>query len=175
MQSVETPENSSSLVLAESVAEDAAIERPNPAASATNRSDAFLHASMLVVALLVVVLSVVLRVPGEEKVCLPGVDVPLPGLCASREYLGLDCPGCGMTRCFISLAHGQLARAWHFNPAGFLLFPIILGQIPYRAYQIYRVRRGRPTFRSSKLTWLLWLFVAAMLLQWIVKMGGQLL
>lgn len=41
----------------------------------------------------------------------------LPGvvLCPFRALTGLPCPGCGMTRAFCSLGHGDLQSAFGFN------------------------------------------------------------
>lgn len=57
--------------------------------------------------------------------------VPLGGfgipLCAMRETFGLPCPGCGLTRAFIHLAHGDPAGAAVMNPFGLVLFPMAAG------------------------------------------------
>jgi hypothetical protein len=45
-----------------------------------------------------------------------------PALCLSKRLLGLECPGCGMTRALSALLHGQVAAALAFNrgaPAAF--------------------------------------------------------
>ena len=41
----------------------------------------------------------------------------LPGvvLCPFRALTGLPCPGCGMTRAFCSIGHGELAGAFGYN------------------------------------------------------------
>src|SRR5438477_406599 len=92
------------------------------------------HLGWLLLALVVLTIALVCRVP-EAAVTLPGVATPLPEVCLSRRLFGLDCPGCGLTRCFVSLAHGEVSRAWRFNPAGLLWFAALLWQIPYRAGQ----------------------------------------
>src|SRR5262245_22769054 len=79
------------------------------------------HLAWLLVAVVVLSIAAVCRVP-EAAVTLPGMATPLPEICLSRRLLGLDCPGCGLTRCFVALAHGEMARAWRFNPAGLLWF-----------------------------------------------------
>lgn len=61
-----------------------------------------------------------------------------------RRMTGLDCPGCGLTRSFVSLAHGQWAAAWSYHPAGPLLFAVVAFQLPWRAAQLWRIRRGLP-------------------------------
>jgi hypothetical protein len=66
------------------------------------------------------------------------------------------------------LADGDVTRAWHFNPAGVLLFAVAATQLPYRAAQIWRLRRGSPEFRVR---WLaqatFWLCLGALLGQWL--------
>jgi hypothetical protein len=36
--------------------------------------------------------------------------------CPFKEKLNLPCPGCGMTRAFNSLSHGELIAAINYNP-----------------------------------------------------------
>src|SRR5688500_11578668 len=80
------------------------------------------HLTILGLALMVLALAAAMQVQGERQVLLPLVGIPLPELCYWRRLFGVDCPGCGLTRCFISLAHLDAAQAWHFNPAGIALF-----------------------------------------------------
>lgn len=48
--------------------------------------------------------------------------VPLQGLpflrCALREHTGWPCPGCGLTRVAVRVAHGDFAGAFDVNPLG---------------------------------------------------------
>ena len=43
-------------------------------------------------------------------------------VCLARGLSGLPCPGCGMTRAFCSISHGELQDAWSFNPFSFLVY-----------------------------------------------------
>jgi len=129
------------------------------------------HWVFLCLSLLVLLLSIILRVPGEEQVYLPFLrEVSLPGLCFSREWLGVPCPGCGLTRSFICLGHGQLARAWHFNPAGVLMFGLVVCQVPYRSAQILRHYRGKPSLEIRNSLWIVYLIVGVLITQWVVKL-----
>lgn len=49
-------------------------------------------------------------------------DEPTIILCPFRALTGLLCPGCGMTRAFCALGHGELGRAIHFNALSPLLY-----------------------------------------------------
>lgn len=133
--------------------------------------DAMFHWVLMGVAIGVLVLSCVLRVEGHDKVVLPGINQPIPGVCTYKRWFGVSCPGCGLTRCFISMAHANLAAAWEFNPAGVLFYAIVLGQVPYRALQVYRIRRG---LCEVQLGWishvLFWSFFSALAVQWILRM-----
>jgi hypothetical protein len=129
------------------------------------------HAIYLVLSLVVLALAATMSVRGETQVVPPLLSQPLPELCHSRRFFGIDCPGCGMTRCFISLAHGDLAAAWHYNPGGILLFGMLLIQLPYRTAQLWRLARGRAEWAPRRLT--MWFSVAlatALIGQWLWKM-----
>ena len=103
--------------------------------------------------------SAVLR---DSALCLfLAVDVRhrLPGMRADSLVCG-------------ALAHGHVFEAWHFNPAGLLLFAVVLYQIPFRAMQLWRLRTGRNEFRHSPWTVAVasWLLVAALVGQWVWRL-----
>jgi hypothetical protein len=130
-----------------------------------------MHAIFLIGAVAMLLAALLLSHNGQSRVDLPWLNVPLPALCNMKRLTGLECPGCGLTRCFISLAHGDVAAAWQLNPAGLLVFALVAAQIPYRAAQIWRLRRGLPEFTHRRLSSVLTaLLVAALLIQWAWKM-----
>ena len=53
-------------------------------------------------------------------------DEPTFVLCPFRSITGLLCPGCGMTRAFCALGHGEIGRAIHFNALSPLLYLSLL-------------------------------------------------
>jgi hypothetical protein len=134
------------------------------------RRDATLHWIFLLMAAAVLLLSFLLRAPGGERVDVPWLGQALPGVCTFKRFTGAGCPGCGLTRSFISIAHGDLRAAWHYNPAGIPAFAAAVFQIPFRIAQIARIRRGRPAWRLRWLDWCLWLIVFALLAQWVGRM-----
>lgn len=57
---------------------------------------------------------------------LAGILLDQP-LCPWRRFLGIRCPGCGMTRAFLALARGDWAAALHFHPLSPLAALVLLG------------------------------------------------
>ncbi len=80
-------------------------------------------------------------VPAGDQVVMPG-GTPLGGLCLVHAVFGARCPLCGMTRSYVALAHGQLAAAVRFHPAGPLLFAAMV--VFVGAVLIVMIRRTRP-------------------------------
>jgi len=71
-------------------------------------------------------------------------------LCPFHRLTGLPCAGCGMTRAFCAISHGDFAAAWGFNPFGFVfyaafvlmaLLPVLERRHPSLGARIWR-RRG---------------------------------
>ena len=123
----------------------------------------------LVGSLVVLTTAVVLRVDGAGGVVVPVLNLPVPTICTFQRLFHLDCPGCGMTRSFINLADGDLRGAWHHNPIAFLLFPVVVVQIPYRVLQLWRYSRGLPLYDASNFVWICWLLVPVLAAHWIFK------
>ena len=94
------------------------------------------------------------------SVCLPlpggnGSIAHLPSLCPFYTLTGLPCPGCGLTRSFVCLGHGQWTQSLHWNPLG-LLIAFILAALWLRN-AIYWLRGtllwSLPQRATSLLTW----------------------
>jgi hypothetical protein len=126
---------------------------------------------LLIGAALVILLAALLEVREGEKIGVPGIESPLPGVCTFRRITGQPCPGCGLTRSFVSIAHGDVSGAWFFNAAGPLVFLLVAGQIPYRAWRLWQIRRGIERWPGVQvLNHLLWVMVALLMGQWIFRM-----
>lgn len=61
--------------------------------------------------------SALLPLPGRS-----GQIGHLPSLCPFYTLTGLPCPGCGLTRAFVCLGHGQWRESLHWHPLGWLIF-----------------------------------------------------
>ena len=96
------------------------------------------HRIMLVAACCVVLLSLVLRVCADQRVefvLLPGL--PMPEMCWSRSLFGCRCPGCGLTRSVVYLAHGDWRASLAMHRLGIIMALSILAQFPYCTAGIY--------------------------------------
>ena len=129
------------------------------------------HGMILLFSAAVLSVAAMLSVRGQRQVILPWLQQPLPEICLFRNTLGIDCPGCGLTRAFISLSHGEFSRAFRFNPASIPLFLLVVLQIPYRALRMWRRRPAQRVWNPSSFTWVLWGTAVILLLQWIVKLA----
>ncbi len=96
---------------------------------------------MIIVCAAIVVASIVLT-PSDSVVTLFGWE--LPGLCVFKNLTGMDCPGCGLTRSFTFMGHGDLRRAFDLHWLGPFLYALVAAQIPYRAWRIWMNRPGGP-------------------------------
>lgn len=82
-----------------------------------------------------------LLAPGSERVALAGFEIP--ELCGVKRLTGYPCPGCGLTRSWVYLAHGDWRTALSMNVLGPVLFLAAAVQIPLRSYRIWREARRR--------------------------------
>lgn len=82
--------------------------------------DAILYLIGLIVAL--TILSVIVLVNLISHIA----KFNLPDGCMFRSIFGIYCPGCGGTRAFISLIHGDFISAIYYHPFVVYAFPIIL-------------------------------------------------
>jgi hypothetical protein len=109
------------------------------------------HREMLVISCLVIAASFVLRVQSGEQVGLCGAaHLVLPPLCLAREWFGVCCPGCGLTRSFIHLAHADWRASWESHRLGWLLAGLVVLQIPYRIHGLCRPQRALLPARVRK-------------------------
>ena len=125
---------------------------------------------MLWLSLAVVAASLLLQTRDGSAVgpaFLSGVN--LPTLCGSRALLGVDCPGCGLTRSFLALASGNFAQSLTYHRLGWLVALVVALQFPYRFYCLRELRHTIPTR-----TWPVWFgyaLLAALVINWLLKVA----
>jgi hypothetical protein len=136
-----------------------------------NRADPSLHWILLGIAVAVLAVAVLLQIDAAGQVVEPLFGCPLPESCMFRRATGVPCPGCGLTRSFICLMRGDVPRAWTFNPAGLLLFPVVAVQVPYRLLQLRRIRRNQEEYHPTTLGVIVCCALCAALIgQWVVRL-----
>ena len=125
------------------------------------------HFEMLIISLIVLVLSWFLEVGEAGRVFLSGFpNWPVPQTCFSRDFLGVDCPGCGLTRSYIYLIHGDWNTAWSMHRLGWLLFIATLVQGPYR---VIALQRGESELIEPQISrWIGSGIIALLIINWLI-------
>lgn len=125
------------------------------------------HWQILLVAVGITIAAAMLEVLPAERVAVRGLSgYPLPHLCMSRLLYGVTCPGCGLTRSFIHLAHGEWHAAWRVHRCGWLLAALVAAQVPYRALILTRVVRPLSTRVAQGLAFAV---LSALVLNWALS------
>ena len=65
-------------------------------------------------------------------------------MCAVKLFLGIPCPGCGLTRATLALLRGDLASALAIQPAALIVLPLLAGSLGWVAVQYIVTGRSTP-------------------------------
>jgi hypothetical protein len=129
--------------------------------------------SLLWIAITVLTLSCTLRIRADQRVELSGfAGLVAPELCGSSMWLGIDCPGCGLTRGFVRLAAGDWTGAVAWNRVTPLLALAVVAQLPYRGAMLLG---WPPARRFAESAWphaFGWLLIVALIGNWLLKLMG---
>src|SRR5262245_31497603 len=128
---------------------------------------------VLAVACAVWALAFLLVVLPDGRVALRGFHrFPLPQTCVSRTWLGVRCPGCGLTRSIIRLAEGDWRASWGDHRLGGLMAAVLVLQVPYRWLALRRPERHLIAPRWQALCG--YVLIALLLGNWLVDLvAGQ--
>jgi hypothetical protein len=98
-------------------------------------------------------------------------DLPGVVLCPLRALTGYPCPGCGMTRAFCAIGHGEFARAVGYNALSPLVFLAALAVWTHALVTVLKLDGARaalerllPGARGAKL------LLALTLMWWLVRL-----
>jgi hypothetical protein len=129
------------------------------------------HREMLVASILILAIAFLLQVRKDDQVA-PALfpNCPLPSTCLSRSLFGIDCPGCGLTRSFVLLAHGDWQASLARHRLGWLLAVAVALQIPYRLTGLLRRNKEPLGRRIPKLFGLA--LIAALIGNWLLRLMG---
>jgi len=139
--------------------------RTNPDVSARRANDW----QMLLLATAALVGAALLEVVDGQYIAIRGfAEYPFPHSCFSRSLFSVDCPGCGLTRSFVLVAHGKFAESFAMHHVGIPLAIAFAAQIPYRTLRLWKPERDwipKP-YRTA----LSWLFIGLLLGNWLLKL-----
>ncbi len=125
---------------------------------------------VLAVACLLMTLAFLLQVGPDQRVAFRGLSqLPLPHVCASRAWLGVDCPTCGLTRSLIYLVRGDWRGSVRAHRLGWLVAALIVLQIPVRAHALALRRDGPPWVGPAVSGLLAPLLVVLLLGNWLLE------
>jgi hypothetical protein len=85
-----------------------------------------------------------------------------PVVCPFRLATGLPCPGCGMTRAWVLLAHGRLGAALSANPFVLVTMPSA-GALALLVLGALVLRRPLPDLRAAAGSWIVKMVLAGWL------------
>ena len=137
------------------------------------QSESFLYLDLFILLFCsaIMIASFLMRSEGQSQVFLPGTQSAMPEICSFKRILRIQCPGCGLTRAFISISRGDLARAWSFNPASFLVYLLIAFQIPWRSFLLIRWWQKKPRVELPYGMTFVVTMAVALVTQWLVRLA----
>lgn len=111
--------------------------------------------------------------PSEDGLSVLGCRWPFH--CWLHETLGIRCALCGLSRSFCSLARGDVAAGLHFHRLGPVVFALFCLEIPYRLGALAAAGRGISARLARLHLCMVGLVCAAVLVNWMVYLGGLIL
>jgi hypothetical protein len=86
--------------------------------------------------------------------------------CPVKELTGYPCPACGSTRSVTALIRGDIARAWYWNPFGFIILIIMMVSPVWVLMDLIKKKSSFHTFylRMESALQYKWISIPAILL-----------
>lgn len=99
----------------------------------------------------------------------------LPELCSLKRTTGVPCPGCGLTRSWVSAVHGDLGGSLAHHPLGWMVLLYALAQgARHGAWLALPRRRGAVERIGGRLDRGVIVVGALLLLAWIPRLAATL-
>ena len=103
--------------------------------------------------------------------CLDLSALPGESLCWFYNLTHLPCPGCGLTRAFLCISHGQWGRAWGFNPCGFIWYSLAWYGLLRPLFSSKARWLSKPLDEILKSNFFVLFLVSFMFMAWILRIG----
>jgi hypothetical protein len=98
----------------------------------------------------------------------------LPSLCGFHNLTGLPCPGCGITRAVVCLAHGRILEAVVYHPLSPLVFAALVFVTVSRLVEMARPGWGMRPLPPRLLAAGAWVLLVLLGAVWVLRLTGQL-
>ena len=141
----------------------------SPPAEIAQRNRVRRHREVLVISMVVLMLAFALVEVPDGRVAVRGLTGSAAAELLPRALLGINCPGCGLTRSFIHLAEGDWRASWRSHRLGGLMAAVMIFQIPYRLLALRRP--GRPLIPARWQAVLGYALIALLIANWLVDVG----
>jgi len=91
-------------------------------------------------------------------------------ICAVKSFLGIDCPGCGLCHSFAFLTHGAIRKSICFHPLGLFIAIWLIYLFILASIELVLGRPLQPIFSQMCKDILIFIFLVALVGQWIIKL-----
>jgi len=95
--------------------------------------------------------------------------------CGFIVFLGIPCPGCGLTTAFSHMVRMDIAGAFAANPFGILLFLVTVASLPVSFAGVVRALPVLETLERVQLDRILLVLAVVSVGTWVVRVAGLLL
>ena len=91
--------------------------------------------------------------------------------CAFRNTFGIPCPGCGLTRSFIAVSHGDFAAAIRSHPLGIIIYCCMLIYMIKWATEALLRRRFLAQLEEKTSVPVLWTLIFGLVGVWLFRLA----
>ena len=124
------------------------------------------HWVILGLSLAVVLGGLLVDVNADGSIALRGLpECTFPLVCPLRRFFGISCPTCGMSRSIVFLLQGRIADSVAMHRLGWLVFALIVVQIPYRIWCL--ATRRIVVYRPRLTEWTAVAFMLLLVVNWL--------
>lgn len=96
----------------------------------------------------------------------------LPTVCVSKRVFGVSCPGCGLTRAFVLIAHGRFVESLAVHRAGLAIYGFVLWQVVARAIGVWKPLRPVVGFEAAVQRFFPVVAIVLLVGNWLLGLAG---